>query len=299
MNQNNGFNNSVQFNNLLMQYMMMNPYQRNMMHNALMMSNRNLAMGFNQPYTLNNVTKKDNNKQNKEIVHYDDDYSEDDSFKEEKKPKVIKHYTKEELEDIEKWINARKRNFPSKNTVEKKDMIGKKREEAGMISKLELKLRKKVSILKKIDSRGGYNNNNGYKKNINNQYNKYQKNQHKNNNKQKKNIIQKANEPLEEGEIASEEEINKTNIDVDEKKEEALIQNTINKEEKKEENTDNNNKNNRREQRSKNKERRAKENFPFRYKHNFLYDNMIKKELIIEENIILQAFRYFINEGLI
>ena len=293
-NQNNGFN-SIQFNNLMMQYMMMNAYQRNMMHNALMMSNRNLAMGFNQPYTLNNVSKNNQKKQKspqKEVENYNDDY-EEDSFKEEKKTKVIKHYTKEELEEIEKWINARKRNFPSKNTVEQKDMLGKKREEAGMISKLELKLRKKVSILKKIDSRGGYNNN-GYRKNNSNQFNKLQKNQHRNNNnnKQKKNVTQKANEPLEEGEIPLEEETKK-DININEKKEETLIE----KEEKKEEET--NNKNNRKEQKNRNKERKAKENFPFRYKHNFLYDNMIKKELIIEENIILQAFRYFINEGLI
>ena len=172
-------------------------------------------------------------------------------------------------------------------------MLGKKREEAGMISKLELKLRKKVSILKKIDSRGGYNNN-GYRKNNSNQFNKLQKNQHRNNNnnKQKKNVTQKANEPLEEGEIPLEEETKK-DININEKKEETLIE----KEEKKEEET--NNKNNRKEQKNRNKERKAKENFPFRYKHNFLYDNMIKKELIIEENIILQAFRYFVNEGLI
>ena len=289
-NQNNGFNNSIQFNNLMMQYMMMNAYQRNMMHNALMMSNRNLAMGFNQPYTLNNVSKNNQKKQKspqKEKEIDNDDYDED-SFKEEKKQKVIKHYTKEELDEIEKWINARKRNFPSKNTVEQKDLLGKKREEAGMISKLELKLRKKVSILKKIDSRGGYNNN-GYRKNNNTQF---KKNQHRNsnNNKQKKNIPQKSNEPLEEGEIPLEEETQKKDININETKEEK----TKESEEKKEEN-----KNNRREQRNRNKERKAKENFPFRYKHNFLYDNMIKKELIIEENIILQAFRYFINEGLI
>ena len=68
-NQNNGFNNSIQFNNLMMQYMMMNAYQRNMMHNALMMSNRNLVMGFNQPYTLNNVSKNNQKKQAQTQVH--------------------------------------------------------------------------------------------------------------------------------------------------------------------------------------------------------------------------------------
>ena len=88
-----------------------------------MMSNRNLAMGFNQPYTLNNVSKNNQKKQKspqKEVENYNDDYDED-SFKEEKKTKVIKHYTKEELEEIEKWINARKRQLNRKICWERKE----------------------------------------------------------------------------------------------------------------------------------------------------------------------------------
>ena len=37
----------------------------------------------------------------------------------------------------------------------------------------------------------------------------------------------------------------------------------------------------------------------FRYKKSLLYENLIKPEKIKELNIILQSFRYFINEGLI
>ncbi len=185
-----------------------------------------------------------------------------------------------------------KKNFPTKSNIEEKEKNGKRKEDIGMISKLELKLRKKVNLLKRIDGKKKVRNNKNKncKHNIikTNNFNfKNDENVSINNN----NIIEKTIE-LEEGEIENEcENENKIqqnkmnnnsikNLDkIENDKIDSLIQN------KRERKKRNNNK--------------SKMRFPFSYKHNFLFDNMIKKEIIQEQNIILQAFRYFINEKLV
>ena len=330
--QNNVFfsqNSNYQLNNLMMQYMMMNNYGRNMMQNALMLNNRNLAMGFNQPYTMNNVvgsTTNSNKVNNLKTTKVNDSFKEknvnysqkqnnfventnynfnNDSYIEVKKP--TRHYTKEELEEINKWILSRKRNFPTKDNINQKELLGKKREEAGMISKLELKLRKKVTILKKLDSRGkSFNNKTGFNQKtshtkFNNNNNRYPKKQSKIN--QIKKLQNKKNEEppeegeiLEEGQIEEEKKIINIKEDTDNQKENE--KKNQNKEEDNKGNIEENNKTQKYLTKNRNM-KKSKENFPFRYKHNFLYENMIKKDLIKEQNIILQAFRYFINEGLI
>ena len=50
---------------------------------------------------------------------------------------------------------------------------------------------------------------------------------------------------------------------------------------------------------NKNLNKKNNNNLQFKYKHNYLYDKMVKKELIQEQNILLQAFRFFIEENLI
>lgn len=325
--------NNYQLNNLMMQYMMMSNYGRNIMQNALMFNNRNLAMGFNQPYTMNNVagsTTNSNNANNLKTTKVNDSFKEKNSYYSQKQKnsfenanynysnnndsiievkKPTKHYTKEELEEINKWILSRKRNFPTKENINQKELLGKKREEAGMISKLELKLRKKVTILKKLDSRGkGFTNKSLNRKTLHNKYN--------NNNRcqKKQNIIKpikktqniKNEEPPEEGEILEEGQIEEEEKRNNNFKEEPDNQKENEKTAQNKKEIDTNNKGNIEEnnksQKSLTKNRnmkKAKENFPFKYKHNFLYENMIKKDVIKEQNIILQAFRYFINEGLI
>jgi len=61
-------------------------------------------------------------------------------------------------EEILKWIAARKRNYPSKANIERKEREKKEREEAGEVveptlSVLEQKLRKKIQILSKLESK--------------------------------------------------------------------------------------------------------------------------------------------------
>ena len=308
--------------------MMMNNYGRNMMQNALMLNNRNLAMGFNQPYTMNNVvgsTTNSNKVNNLKTTKVNDSFKEknvnysqkqnnfventhynynNDSYIEVKKP--TRHYTKEELEEINKWILSRKRNFPTKDNINQKELLGKKREEAGMISKLELKLRKKVTILKKLDSRGkSFNNKTGFNQKTShtkfNNNNRYPKKQTKIN-QIKKPQNKKNEEPPEEGEILEEGQIEEEkkiiNIKEDADNQKENEKKNQNKEEDNKSNIEENNKTQKYSTKNRNM-KKSKENFPFRYKHNFLYENMIKKDLIKEQNIILQAFRYFINEGLI
>ena len=270
---------------------MMNIISQNNQQNQL---NSNFQIGYNKPYTLNNVQKTNMNIITKKINKYKKELNFNKSNnKNITKSNIPKRkLTKEEKVEIEKWVLARKKNFPTKSNIEEKEKNGKRKEDIGMISKLELKLRKKVNLLKRIDGKKKVRNNKNKncKHNIikTNNFNfKNDENVSINNN----NIIEKTIE-LEEGEIENEcENENKIqqnimnnnsikNLDkIENDKIDSLIQN------KRERKKRNNNK--------------SKMRFPFSYKHNFLFDNMIKKEIIQEQNIILQAFRYFINEKLV
>ncbi len=279
-----------QMNIIMLQYMM-NIISQNNQQNQL---NSNFQIGYNKPYTLNDVQKTNKNIITKKINKYKKELNFNKSNnKNITKSNIPKRkLTKEEKVEIEKWVLARKKNFPTKSNIEEKEKNGKRKEDIGMISKLELKLRKKVNLLKRIDGKKKVRNNKNKncKHNIikTNNFNfKNDENVSINNN----NIIEKTIE-LEEGEIENEcENENKIqqnkmnnnsikNLDkIENDKIDSLIQN------KRERKKRNNNK--------------SKMRFPFSYKHNFLFDNMIKKEIIQEQNIILQAFRYFINEKLV
>ncbi|CAG9329656.1 unnamed protein product [Blepharisma stoltei] len=56
-------------------------------------------------------------------------------------------------EEIAKWIASRKRNFPSKKNVIKKEMKEKEKEERGDLSKFELRMRKRLALIRKINKR--------------------------------------------------------------------------------------------------------------------------------------------------
>ena len=60
--------------------------------------------------------------------------------------------TKAEKIEIDKWFEARKKLYPTKKNIELKKKIGEIKVEKGLVSELELKLRKKVNILKKLNS---------------------------------------------------------------------------------------------------------------------------------------------------
>ena len=159
-------------------------------------------------------------------------------------------------EEVQKWINSRKRNFPTKNKIEEKTTIGKIKEDAGMLSKLELKLREKIKIISKFDKGGNF------------KQNKVRRNKRPRRKKQRK------NEEPEDGEILDTPAEDAEKGERPEKPEKPL------RTEKKE--------------KPQQKQRRY-----FRYRRSRLYEEMIKPDKYKELNIILQSFRYFINEKLI
>lgn len=247
--------------NMMLRFMMMNPQ----FSHGLM--NMNFGMGINQPYTLSNVIKPE---------------------KKEKKQKIEKTISKEEQDEIDKWILRRKRNFPTKDNIDAKEKNEKLKEDAGMISKLEIKLRKKVNKLKLILS-------GGKRRKMKDKNSKWAKN--KGNQKLKKPDENQKQIPdedsLEEGEIEvvekKDEKMNHKGISTESKilDQEPKDQPSVIKENIKS-----------KKNQKKNNPNMQNHSYPFKYKQNTLYKNMIKKEVIQEKNIILQALRYFINEGL-
>jgi hypothetical protein len=78
-----------------------------------------------------------------------DDYDDTVPYKKIKYPELVTPQSTEE----DKWLAARKRNFPSLSRAIEAENKNKELVEKGLISKLELKLREKIKILKKIDSK--------------------------------------------------------------------------------------------------------------------------------------------------
>jgi hypothetical protein len=158
-------------------------------------------------------------------------------------------------EETQKWINSRKRNFPTKIKIDEKQTIGKIKEDAGMLSKLEQKLREKIKIISKFDKRGNY------------KQNKVRKQRPR-----RKRPNRKNDEP-EDGEILETPSEEPNNIQSEKPR------------------------------KPENKEKKEKPNQKhrkyFRYRRSRLYEEMIKSDKFKELNIILQAFRYFVNESLI
>ena len=341
MNNRNSGNNlsNNQTMNILLQYMNMMKFNLNNNNNNNYFNNNNLNnnpmnifqlmpnlmnLGLNQPYSFDNVKKEqkkpsfDFNKKkfnynynnnfnnhsfssNHNFHNNNNDNKEDFVFDDEPQKKFMRKMTKAEKIEIDKWVEARKKLYPTQKNIELKNKIGELKVEKGLISNLELKLRKKVNILKKLTSTKKLKRKND---NININYNqnkfKPQINKENDNNEPKINEeeekINKEEKSLpEDGEINEE---NKSN-DIGEKLENNChntkedINNMLGRKRKnlkknkckKKIHTLNGNENN--------KENIFKKGF--KYKINHLYDDLIKKDKIKEQNIILQAIRYLIN----
>ena len=122
----------------------------------------------------------------------------------------------------------------------------------------------------------------------------YDKNNNNNNNEKKENFIPKDDE-VEDGEII--EELPSDNINI--KTEKDGCNNNDNEIQQKNNNANNNN--------NSNDDSKGNSDFIkppprrnyFMYKRNNLYDDLIKSEKIKELNVLLQSFRYFLDEKII
>ena len=274
-----------------------------------------LKYGFNQPYTLSNTKKESSiihpsNFKNKLFYKNKNQYSNhlsDNNLNDNKSEddynerKFMRKMTKAEKIEIDKWFEARKKLYPTKKNIELKKQLGQIKVEKGLVSDLELKLRKKVNILKKLNSSKRIKIRNKFNKEFPNfQIRKKEKNEQKNkNNEINSNNIQSNSDEtkkieyiLEEGEIV--ESINEE--DKKEDKEEKDI-NKNNLTGRKRERKMNKIKNKLGKNKKSGKENKNEFGFKkgFKYKSNNLYEELIKKDKIKEQNILLQAIRYLIN----
>ena len=295
--------------------------------NILQLMPNTIKLGFNQPYSFSNTKKESpiihpNNFKNK--LYYknketfsnnfnDKDYEakSDDECNERK---FMRKMTKAEKIEIDKWFEARKKLYPTKKNIELKKKIGEIKVEKGLVSDLELKLRKKVNILKKLNSSKRIKIRNKFNKEFPNfqkrkkeflekkqQDNKKEENNINNTNQsniENKQIDNNKEDILEDGEI-QEEILSKKNEEENNKKnnEENNNDNNINLIGKKRERKSNNIKKKLGKNKKEIKENKNEYGFKkgFKYKSNNLYDELIKKEKIKEQNILLQAIRYLIN----
>ena len=239
-----------------------------------------IKFGFNQPYSFENTKKEPKiihpsnfksklNYINKNPIstnnHYDN--NEDDS----NERKFMRKMTKAEKIEIDKWFEARKKLYPTKKNIELKKQMGEIKVEKGLVSELELKLRKKVNILKKLNSSKRIKFQNNFNKN----FMSFQQ--------RKKELLESKKNSNDK--ISKNNNLSNINNDINNEQKE----NTIEEGEIVEEIKSNNN--------EKNNENKKENGFKkgFKYKINNLYDELIKKDKIKEQNILLQAIRYLIN----
>lgn len=227
---------------------------------------------FASPYTLNNTNNyphanTSNSTINKPYSYppYKSNSNNINSTNSFNKP--VNKISKEEEDDISKWILSRKRNFPTKEKIQEKETIGKIKKNAGMISKLELKLREKIKIMTPS---------NGFRKKQTKRFRRSKKRSRKQKNSNnfhnnEHNNIEEDGEIIETKEFLDSNRNNEKNI-----KHENI---SINKD-------DSINNNNRR-------------IAGFKYRSNKLYEELIKPDKYKEMNVILQCFRYFVNEKLV
>jgi len=234
---------------------------------------------YPQNIHLNNYYKQkiyaNNNKTNNQSFNYNN-YNETNQTNQNIPSKNKKSKIEDDPSEIEKWLENRKRKFPSADNVKDKVEYGKIKEDAGMISKLELKLRERIKLMNSINKKAFVKN-------------RPNRNRRRKRNKMK-NKIQKSNE-IEEGEI----------IEVLTEKNTEINENTRNEKIKQEAFKKQDNKHNSQLFKEKDNMRsdKPKIKLGFKYRRNKIYDELIKSDKLKEMNIILQAFRYFINEKLI
>ena len=271
-----------------------------------------IKFGFNQPYSFENTKKEPKiihpsnfksklNYINKNPISktINNDSVEVDS----NERKFMRKMTKAEKIEIDKWFEARKKLYPTKKNIELKKKIGEIKVEKGLVSELELKLRKKVNILKKLNSSRRIKMQNNFKNFMNFKQRKKELLDSKKNSKDKdveyNNLSHSENaldntkneNIIEEGEIVEDikSNNNENNNEIKENK-----QNFIGK--KRERKINNIKKKLGNKKKKKNNENKKENGFKkgFKYKINNLYDELIKKDKIKEQNILLQAIRYLI-----
>lgn len=248
-----------QINNNNISSFFASPYTIN--YNKSIQINNQLTTGINMNSTSqnnNNFQRKNNYSNNQFGYNYNNRYREERTDSVKKSATDILNIESKVLDDpaeIQKWILSRKRNFPSEKNIFEKQEKGKIKENAGMLSTLEMTLRDRLKIMSQIDK----------KKFVRRRT--FKRKRSKRNRKVK-------NTEIEQGEIKPENEENNNNSI-----------NNVNEEMIDGKNTESTFKSN--------------SNNIFKYRKNKIYDNMIKNEKIKEMNVILQCFRYFVNEGLV
>jgi hypothetical protein len=165
--------------------------------------------------------------------------------------------------EIEKWVLSRKRNFPSERNIIEKQEKGKIKESAGVLSKLELTLRDRLKIMNQIDKKKFVR-----RRTFKRRRSKRPK-KDKNTDPELGEIVQEGNEKIQENNKVFQSN-SSGNAGL---------------------NTENSNQNH--------QHRQNISNNGFKYRKNRLYENMIKNEKIKEMNVVLQCFRYFVNEGIV
>lgn len=233
---------------------------------------------YNIPYTYNNTQPnpyyqknyKPYNNQNRNFRNNLNNFN--DSEFENYKVKESKPVSAQEAQDIKLWIESRKKNFPSQNKKEEKKEASEYKKNVGLVSDLERKLREKIKVMSFLDKGGnrmrGRNNN-----------------QRRSDNKRRRNKrkkFKKVDEQPEEGEIVENND-----------EPGQIVENTIDM------NENHTNKSSPKKQSNNNQENKTKNKAGFRYRKSHIYENLIRSDKFKEMNIILQAFRYFINEKLV
>jgi hypothetical protein len=262
------------------------------------MNNTQFNNYFSSPYTMGNNNRVNENFQRNQSKPYYNNLNTNNNFNNTfnnsythtKVGKPLNNSqggissTPELDEELRKWIESRKRNFPTKDRVDEKNTISKAKVDSGMLSKLELKLRQKVKILTQINGKRGrkFNNNNNDRRNNNRGRRRHND---KRGNQQPMGNSNITEGEAEEGEIVEVKEVLTCKQDSEQNKEN--------------ENRNENFQFNKAKEQKKDKNGNNKQRKFFRYRKNKLYEELIKPDKFKELNVILQAFRYFVNENLV
>ncbi|CAI2369638.1 unnamed protein product [Moneuplotes crassus] len=181
-------------------------------------------------------------------------------------------------EEIKKWVESRKRNYPSKKNIEKKEKMIKAKAEKGIPVTLgSLKNMENISLLEKKLR-------NEHVRPTKPEGHMNKRKRKRPHNKDRSTKIVKFEEgdqttPLKEGTQALEMQ------------KEKLVTEEGTKEMKKHENS--------RAQSQKKQQNKANAKLPFKYKKNTIYSDLIKKEKEAEATVLLQCFRYIIKQNLL
>lgn len=239
---------------------------------------------FNYPYTYKNINIPQSQSQTQSSINTTNTYTTS------KKTFPDTNTISEHSSERDKWLAARKRNYPKLENIEKNEKINKEKVSKGLLSKLELKLREKIVILNRIESRKQIKIEKNEFKRLNDIvenkksshlsekgiYN-HQGNKEKSCLTKKRKKENKNDNEIEEGEI----ECVENQVEECDKHKENEIEYIKNKEINK---------------KSKKNERKG---ISFKYRPNNILKNLFKNEEDKEYKIILQAFWFFEEKGLL